>query len=520
MLIQKKNNMDDSSDATLQKATIVLISLAILKVVLHFWVNLHDNLFRDEFYYIACGQHLSYGYVDHPPFVALVAAVTQALFGDSLFALRLPAVLAGGLIVFLTGRLARELGGGLFAQGLAALAMLVMPGCLAMTGIFSMNVFDNLFWLLSAYLLVLIVKDEIPLLWILLGVVLGIGLMNKISMLFFGFGLFAALILTPQRRWFQKKWLWITGAISFAIFLPYILWQIGHGWPTLEFMNNARLYKNLPLSPLEFMKEQFFMAHPFLLPVWLAGVYWYLFNPVGKRFRLLGWIYIIVLALLITMKGKAYYLIPVYSMLFAAGGVCIDSAIQRIGWNWLKPVLIIIIAGGGILIAPIALPILSPDAFITYSRTLGIEAGSGERHKQGALPQLFADRHGWEEMVETVVNVYLDLPSDERTKCVIVAKNYGEAGAIDYFGNQYDLPKAICGHNSYFLWGPGESKEEIAIAVGHSRDDLENFFDDVQQVALHVHDLAMPYESNLPVYLCREPKKTLQEIWPDNKHYR
>ncbi len=512
--------MPNSSYSSDQKATLLLIFLVLLKVLLHCWVNLHDNFFRDEFYYMACGQHLDFGYVDHPPFVAVVAFITQALLGDSLFALRLPAVLVGALIVYLTGRLARELGGGLFAQGLAGLSMLLMPICLAITGYFSMNIFDYLFWLLSAYLLVALIKnDDQPRIWIILGMIMGIGLINKISMLFFGFGLFVGLILSPQRQWFKNKRLWITGLISFGIFLPHIIWQFSNDWPTLEFMNNARLYKNIALSPLQFIKDQIIMTHPSLTPIWLTGLFWLFFSNKGKRFRMLGWIYATVLPLMIIMKGKAYYLTPVYGMLFAAGAVCIENAIRRLGWNWLKPAVVIVVIIGGIIIAPLALPILSPEVFIAYSNKLGIKTSAEEKHDQGALPQSFADRQGWEEMVDAIGKVYQELPQVDQAKCVIIAGNYGEAGAIDYFGKKYDLPKAISSHNSYFLWGPGDKNGEIAISVGSSRNSLDKVFDNVQQATMIVHPLSMPYESNLPVYLCRQPKITLKEIWPQVKNY-
>lgn len=511
--------MDHTLKNSYRNATILIIILAVLKAALHIWANLHDHFFRDEFYYIACGEHPGFGYVDHPPLVALIAWLTQTVLGNSLFALRLPVVITGALTVFLTGHLARELGGNAFAQVLAALLALFLPIGLAVCSIYSMNAFDVFFWLLAAWLLVKIVKNEKPMLWIFLGVVMGLGLMNKISMLFFGFGLFVAILLTPQRRWFLDQWVWITASIPVLMFLPHIVWQIVNGWPTLEFMNNARLYKNLPMSPLAFMKEQILLGHPFFVPVWLSGLYWYFFSPNGKRFRLLGWIYLAVLAILIEMNGKPYYLGPVYCILLAAGAVCITTWIERLNWNWLKPAIVVIVVAGGISIVPIAIPILPPETYIAYSHYIGIEPGSDERGKQGVLPQFFADRHGWKEMVETIAGVYLKLSPEEQSQCVIFTGNYGEAGAIDYFGEQYGLPKARSGHNSYYLWGPGDRTGEIVIAFGVSRKGLESKYGDVTQAATIVHEFARPNESDLPVYLCRQPKNTLQEIWPNVKNY-
>ncbi|RJP22649.1 MAG: phospholipid carrier-dependent glycosyltransferase [Candidatus Omnitrophota bacterium] len=486
------------------RANAILIALAVVKIAIHFWVNTFDSIFRDELYYIACGNHLDFGYVDHPPFVALVAAVSRWLFGDSLFALRSFSAAAGAGMVVFAGLLVRQLGGGRFAEGLAALCVMIVPIYLGVHGFFSMNAFDQLFWLLGAYILVLIIQKESLGLWILFGVVMGIGLMNKISILFFGCGVFVGMLLTSNRRWLLSKRIWIAVAIAFLIFLPHILWQIVHGWPTLEFIRNASQYKNLPLAPMEFLLSQILEIHPFLFPIWLAGLGWYLFSRAGKPFRLLGWIYITAVVILIVNKGKSYYLAPAYAMLFASGAIVIEHGIHRWGWNWLKPVLCLILIVGGIITAPMTLPILAPESFSAYSQAIGISPSAGERHEMGALPQLFADRYGWEEMAAVVASVYQTLTPEEQATCIIVAGNYGEAGAIDYFGKPYGLPNAICGHNSYYFWRPENLVFETAIVFGFSEENVRLFAEEVTPVAMIHHEYAMPYESDLPVFLCRK----------------
>ena len=497
----------------------VLLCIAALKFTIHFWVNLHDRIFRDELYYIACGKHLALGYVDHPPFIGVVAALSDLVFPDSLLALRALAAIAGAAVVFLTGTLCRQLGGGHFAQGLAALCVLVCPTFLGVHGTFSMNVFDHLFWVIGMCLLAQIAREDKPRLWLWFGLVLGIGLMNKISVLFFGMGVFVGIAATPYRQWFVKKWIWISAGIAFLVFLPHVLWQVAYGWPTREFIHNATMYKNVSVTPWQFIMAQIEQMHPLLFPIWLAGLLWFFLSSKGKPFRFLGWVYVAVLVLLIVKSGKSYYLAPAYPMLFAAGAIVTADAIQHVQWNWLRPAVCIIVVAAGVVTAPMALPVLSPEAFVKYASSIGIIPSSGERHDMGRLPQHFADRYGWEEMAAVVAGVYSGLSPDEQSQCVIFAQNYGEAGAIDYYGEQYGLPRAISGHNNYYLWGPGERSGEVIIVIGGSADDHASFFEDVRQVATIVHKYAMPYESNLPVYLCRTPKVPLREVWPTVKSY-
>src|SRR5581483_1060070 len=231
----------------------VLLYLAFATLIIHFLTNGGYGYFRDEFYYMACGEHLDWGYVDHPPLVALMAFVTRRLLGDSLFALRFFPAVCGALVVFMTGWMTRELGGGRFAQVLAAVAVLVGPVYLAINNYFSMNCFDHLFWVIAIYILILILKSNRPELWPLFGLVAGVGLMTKYSMGFLGFGLVIGLALTPARRNFKSVWLWLGGAIALLIFLPHVLWEVHHGFPTLEFVRNATLHKNRPFTPPEFL---------------------------------------------------------------------------------------------------------------------------------------------------------------------------------------------------------------------------------------------------------------------------
>src|SRR5918998_334590 len=271
----------------------LLAYLALVKLLVHLLTNGNYGYFRDEFYYVAAGEHLDLGYVDFPPFVAIVAGVSRFLLGDSPMALRFLPALAGALVVVLAGLMARELGGGRVAQGLAALATLVAPSLLVIGTFLSMDAFDQLVWVSAAYVLLLILKRGEPRLWILFGIITGLGLLTKVTVLYFGFAVFVALMLTPARRHLLSPWPWVGGAISFVFLLPYIYWQITHGWPTLEFWADYGM-KVDPASPMEFLIEQIVTMQPPTLPLWLAGLYYYLFSRDGRPLRQLGWIYMVL----------------------------------------------------------------------------------------------------------------------------------------------------------------------------------------------------------------------------------
>src|SRR5918994_7766533 len=303
-------------------ATAILVYLASFKLLLHLVTNGNYGYFRDELYYMAAGERLDLGYVDFPPFVALVTAFTRLLLGDSMVALRLFPALAGVLVVVLAGLMARELGGGRFAQGLAALATLVAPSFLVMGTFISMDAFDQLFWVSAAYVLIVILKRDRPRLWLLFGLIAGLGVLTKVTMLYFGFAVFVALLLTPPRRYLRTPWPWVGGVIAFAFLLPYVFWQIEHGWPTLEFWANYG-GKVDPASPVEFLVEQIVTMHPLTLPIWTIGLYYYLFSGAGQPYRPLGWIYIVLFVLFVVQNAKFYFLAPAYPMLFAAGGLTI-----------------------------------------------------------------------------------------------------------------------------------------------------------------------------------------------------
>jgi hypothetical protein len=366
--------------------------------------------------------------------------------------------------------------------------------------------------------LILILKRDRPRLWLLFGLIAGLGVLTKITMLYFGLAVFVALLLTPARRYLFTPWPWLGGAISALFLLPYVYWQIAHGWPTLEFWTDYGA-KVDPASPIEFLVEQVLTMQPLTLPLWLAGLYYYLFSRNGRTLRPLGLIYVLLFALFAIQNAKFYFLAPAYPMLFAAGALSLERLVRRSSWNWLKPTYAAVLLVGGIALAPMVVPILPIETFASITGAGGGAGVKQERREEGQLPQHFADRFGWENMVATVAGVYDSLPAEDRSRACVFTANYGEAGAIDFFGPEYGLPEAISGHNSYYIWGPGDCTGEVVISVGVSRQHLETVFGEVEEEAMIRCEYCMPDEDDLPVYLCRDPRASLQELWPQVKHY-
>jgi hypothetical protein len=437
---------------SLNRSLLPLACIAFVKLAFHLATARGYGLFRDELYYLASTNHLAWGYVEHPPLSIALLGLSRAVLGDSLIATRFLPAVAGAATVFIAGLIVRELGGGRRAELLAAIAVLIMPTYLAIGHFFSMNSFDIFFWAALSWIAVRALLHGQSRAWLAFGVLAGIGLMNKISVGFLAFGLTLGLVLTSQRSHLARPWLWLGGILALLIFLPHLIWQMQYDWPTLEFQANARAEKNLSLSAFQFFSEQVLMANPITLPLWLAGLGGLLFSRRFARLRPLGLVYPILFVLFVTQAGKTYYLTPIYTLLFAAGAVVIEPALA---WRrWVTPALATLLVIAGIAILPIAVPVLSPESLIAYTRSIGIAPPALENQEQGALPQIFADMHGWQELVDTVERVAASLPASEREHAVVLATNYGEAGALDVLGPARGLPPVVSGHNSYWFWLP------------------------------------------------------------------
>jgi hypothetical protein len=495
--------------------------IALAKLALHLATANVYGLFIDELYFLACGEHLAWGYVDMPPLTAAQAFVARALFGDSQLAIRLFPALAGAATVILAGAIARTLGGRRLAQGLTAIAVALAPGYLAFCSYLSMNAIEPMLVAGMALVLIRLVQGGHPSLWLAFGALAGIGLENKHTMLVFGFAFVVGLLLTPQRRLMVNRWFVLAGALAFLIFLPNLIWMIQHHFPHLEMLANIRRNgRNIEFGPLAFLGMNVLLLNPVAAPLWLGGLGWLLVSRVARAQRALGIAYLVALVALLTTHGRFYYLASAYPMLLAAGGVALERWLARPRVAWLRGAYAALVAITAAVMAPTLMPILPPETYLRFVRTFHIDQPRFEHRRTASpLPQLFADRCGWPEMAQAVATAYFALPKEERARCAIFGNDYGQAGAIDFYGPKLGLPKAIGGHVSYWLWGPRDYTGDIMLVLGDRREVLEREFDEVEAVAEIGHPYAMAQE-HFTLFLCREPKGwTLQDAWPRLKRW-
>ena len=494
----------------------IVLYIAAAKLLLHLLTANRYGIFRDEMYYLACSQHMAWGYVDHPPMTVFIAWFARHVLGESLLALRLLPALAGAALVWLTGKLTREMGGGRFAQALAALAILPVPFYLIMQHWLTDNAFEPLIWMGCIWCVLRAINTGNDKYWLGFGVLAGVGFETKYSIAFMLLGILAGVLLTAQRRFLKSRYLWLGVLACALIALPNFLWQLRNHFPFLELIHNIRMsQRDVVRGPIAFIADQALTMQPILFPLWLGGLIWLLVAPDARRYRLLGWTFLVTLGLFIVLGAKNYYVAPVYPMLLAAGAVGLERVTScRLHWARVVYVSSVVIIGA--LLAPLACPLLSPEAFIRYQKALHIPVPEAEHQNNGPLPQYFADEFGWEPMVQEVARVYHSLSPEEQARTAIFSNGWGEAAAVDFFGPRYGLPRAISKHNNYWLWGPRNYTGEIMIILRSDGRGDRRHFESVQDVGTVEH----PYSRRdewFHIYLCRGPKFNLQDAWPKMK---
>jgi 4-amino-4-deoxy-L-arabinose transferase-like glycosyltransferase len=514
-------NLQSSLSGWLRRSGWPVLLIALLQFVLHLWVNTHDNFFRDELYYMAAAQHLAPGYVEFPPFVALATAFSRAVFGSSVAGIRLLPALAGALIVVLAADVVAQIGGGLLAQVLAAFAVALGPVFIGSSGLMTMDPFDQLWWALAAWVLVRMIKNQQPRMWLAFGFVIGVGLLDKLTIGFFLIALLLGLLLSEQRKLLFNRWLILGGLIALVMISPYLAWQAAHGFPVLEYTQQYSSGKTFQATLVEYFFQQVVTTNPLTLPLWLGGLYFLFFVPAGKPYRAFGWAYLFLYVFFMLQKAKFYWLSPAYPILFASGAYALELlAQQRPRLKWLQPTYIWTIAVSGLLIVPFAIPILPTEAFVRLNALTGSTTEvKTENLQSSALPQNYADRYGWKEMVASVKQAYDTLTPTEKAEACIFTGNYGEAGAIDFYGPALGLPKAISGHNSYFIWGPQGCTGNVLITVNIPMTDLVGGFDSVKYADSTACTYCMPFENGAPIFIGRGLKVSIEDAWPAVKGY-
>jgi dolichyl-phosphate-mannose-protein mannosyltransferase len=500
---------------------VLIWAIALADLLFHIYFNNRYGYFRDEFDYMACGNHLAWGYVDQPPLIPFLIRICRAVLGDSLRSIRFIPALASSLLIVQTAVLARELGGKRFALLLSAVTALIAPQYLSNGSMLTTNCLEPNLWMGCAYFAILAIKRSDPRYWLGFGVIAGAGLEEKYTIALFAFGIVVGLLLTENRGVFRNKWIWFGGAAASLVFLPNLLWNIHYHWPFLQLMHNIRgEHRDVVLGPGEYFLQQALLVHPLAAPIWIAGLAALFFSARLKPYRFLGWTYAVCYAVLFALHGKNYYLAPVYPMLLAGAAVVTESALGRPIGAWLKPGIVMILLAAGAYLVPITVPIFSPDHFLAYTQGLPFKLPVMEyQHRRAVLPQWYADQFGWNEIVAETALAWNELAPEERTDCAVFAQDYGQAGAIDFLGRRYGLPPALSGHQTYFLWGPRGYSGNCMIVLDDRLDRLSQLFEHVQYVGTSADN---PYamERRIDVFICRGAKfGTLAQLWPQLKRW-
>ena len=480
-----------------------LLAIAAVHFLLHMVTAGNYGIFRDEYYYLACARHLAWGYVDHPPLSIAVLALARAILGEGLIALRLVPALCGAGLIVLSGSIAASMGGGRFAQALAGLSMAIPGVVQVITGSYSMNALDLVFWTLAWMTLVAWINSRRPRSWILLGLTMGVGLMNKVGLLIMGAALAVSLLATAHRRVLATRGPYIAGAIAGVIFLPHLVWQMVHGWPTLEFIETAQRYKITAMSPAAFLVEVVMEQHPANLLIWVLGLGWLLFTASGRHYRLLGLMFIVGMVLLMLQRAKPYYTAGLFPILLAAGACAWESIARRPKLGWLRPVLLIVLLANGLFSLPMGVPVLPIETYARFQEWTGIAPAAQEVGHTHQLPQHYSDRFGWKELVEKVSDAAADLPPAEREDLFVLARNYGQAGALEYWSRDRAVPPVFSGHNNYYFWLPEQRPIGTVIVVGWSEEEVRGAFNDVTLVGSITNRWAQ--EGGTPIWIARDP---------------
>ena len=492
-------------------ALLLLLSGAV--IVFHILANGQYGFHRDELDIIMNARRLEWGFVAYPPLTPLVARIGLTLFGPSLIGLRTFAALAQGLVVILVGLMARDFGGRRWAQLLAAVAVAIAPAALTGGTLMQYMSFDYLWWVLLSFCTVRLLRSEDPRWWLGIGAAIGLGMMTKYTMAFFVAGLAAAVLLTATRRYLRSPWLYAGAALALLIFVPNLIWQAQHGFISVEFLGAIHA-RDIEWGRTDgFLPEQLYVAtNPFALPLWLAGLVFLFIAPAGKRFRPLGWMFLVTFVLLLVARSRAYYASPAYAMLLAAGAVWWQNWLASLpprGARWGQVGVAALLLMGAVIAVPIVKPIVPINSPLWE---VMIEVN-----------QEPVEMVGWPDLVQQVADVYAGLPAAEKATTAILAGNYGEAGALDLYGPELGLPAPISGANSLWARGYGDPAPQTAVVVGFERAYALRTFGSCEasgQVknAYDVRNEETTHHNT--IFICREPRRAWAEMWPEMQWFQ
>ena len=484
----------------------LIILLALLKLIIHFITSTNYGLQRDAYLYIAEAHHLSFGYLSIPPMTPVLIRIMELIFGDSVFAVRILPALIGAFSIIVIAKIVLEFGGKHWAILLACVSFLFSPAFLRSNSLLQPVSLNQFFWLFSLYFVLKMVKTRNTEYWAYLGIIWGLAFLNKYSIVFLALAVFFGLLITKQRFLLQSRNVFIGIGFGLLIISPNLYWQFSHNWPVVSHMVELTQNQLVNVNIIDFLTMQLIMnAHALL--IWFTGFLFLLFSREEKSYRVLGFTYIFLLLILIGLRGKFYYTLGIYSMLFAAGGFFLEKYLKG-RWAVIQKILLVLIIISAIPILPYSLPVLSYDALATYSRESVSRGFEGplrwEDGKIHSIPQDYADMTGWVELAGIVRNAYNSLAEEEKNRTAIFAENYGQAGAIRYHTRKDGLPEPISFNDNFLFWAPINVDIDLLIYINGDTTDVSHYFAKVTKVG-HITD---PYarESGLPVFLCKQPQ--------------
>ena len=494
----------------------IALGFAAAAFALHLAFANRYDVFRDELYFIACGRHPAFGYVDQPPVVPLLAAATYGL-GHQTWLLRLPAVVAAAALVLVACAFVRLLGGGRGAAVMAGAATAFAPMLLGLTATLNTTAFEPLCWTLVAYLLArrIILEERSAMLWC--GAAAGITLEIKDAIPFWLIALAIGLLATDARRILATREAALAGLIAIVLVLPNVIWQAAHGWTIVELLTNGAHGKNVVLAPLAFVGNQIFVMNPLFAPIWIAGIAGPYTVRALRPARPFAVAFVAIYAIMIALHAKDYYLAAAYPTAFALGAVALEHAIGNVALRtaWVAAGIAL-----SLIAAPLALPILNPPALLAYERTLHLAPQATENVGKGApLPQTFADMLGWHDFVRQVGTAWKQLPPGVRAHTSILVNNYGEAAALDVYGDEYALPPALSGHNQYYLWALRGQPATDILRVQNNVAALRPYCTQTHVFGTTFSQYAMPYENGKSIAYCRGVHPPLATLWPKLKDF-
>ncbi len=497
---------------------LILSGMITIKLLFHFLIAGNYELHRDALLYAALGDHPAWGYASVPPLIGVIANLSRFLFGDTAFALRFFPAIMGALSIWIIILIIKEMKGGAYAVFLGALAYLFSVAYLRTNSLFQPVVFNQFFWLLSFFLLVKMIRTSKPEYWLLIGLTWGLGALNKYSIAFLALGIVSGILISRQRK-LLFSWFFLGGMVlGLLIFMPNLIWQYRHNWPVIHHMAELQESQLVNVELSGFLVGQLIM-NVHALVVWLAGLLVFFLHQDLRKFRPVAYTYLIVILLLILLRGKAYYTLGLYTILFASGALAFDLW-TRSKYRFIRifiPVLLILTA---LPFVPYSAPLLEPEELAVYvnktKRVIGDGLVTWEDGKVYDIPQDFADMRGWKQLSDKTEQAWKTLEENQQKKTVIFAGNYGMAGAIQFYSTEKGLPQPHSFNDNYVFWAPETANLEVLIYIDYDAGHLDQYFEEIELFD-RVKDKYFR-ENGLGIFICRYPQNRFREFYRERVH--